>query len=151
MFKPSLSLFVFAIAAVLVGGFAWLEYHQPTEPTEQDAYELLEALRKNGSGGTVEVAISKNDGSTETLIIDNSRPPKTDASQANSTAQDDEEERKFQALLEKVRRGGRTGFSKRFEVDTINALKARGYNPDGTLMDPGKEPGIEPMTDSPAK
>lgn len=76
--------------------------------SEMSSEELLEKLRKQGSAGEVEVSVVG---------------PK-----------DDLTEEQFQELLNQVRHGKGRWFSKRFEVDTIWALRRRGYNPDGTLI-----------------
>lgn len=73
------SLFFTVIAAVLLGGFAWLEFHQTarppapilkTEPWQppQTAHEVLEQLRQQ-KNREVEVELVGPGGKTKTLMI----------------------------------------------------------------------------------
>lgn len=170
MSKRQITLFFFIIATVLIGGFAWLEFKRPadndprikivphldvgklpqlgdsaqgfviktkkskdkTEDTatpqpETSAEELLEKLREQRTTGDVEIVVTQ---------------PATDDMSGNMN--DGMSDEQFQELLRQVRNGKGRWFSKRFEVDTITALRRRGYNPDGSLIEP------TPKTDSDA-
>lgn len=177
------SLFFTVIAAVLIGGFAWLEFHQPLAPFPlpqsqspdqlPSAYEVLEQLRKTRDR-KVEVAVSGPGGRSEVLVIDASSPeqatqPTADPNEVKAAKEllekareqrrqdriikieegddsgDLDDDTKFERLLDQVRRP--EGFSKRFEVDTVKALRERGYNPDGSPVDLNLDPDLDPEPD----
>lgn len=148
------SLFFAVIAAVLLAGFAWLEFHQPaSSPAGQEpsAQEILDQLRQQQAADReVEVVVSGSDGpggpsvsdgsvaKLETLIISSKNPKEHPPQQAEPPQQDDlDDDEKFDRLLDHVQ--SPEGFSKRFEVDTIKTLRERGYNPDGTPIELGED------------
>lgn len=158
------SLFFTVIATVLIGGFAWLEFHQPASPPPapaakpwQPPVSAKQQLEKQ-RGGEGEVVV-KGPG-TETITIPAEEPKKAPKKAARQVATakemlEEAREKRRQERIIQIEEGddigdlddetkfqrlldqvrSPEGFSKRFEVDTIKTLRDRGYNPDGTPID----------------
>lgn len=93
---------------------------RPLKPTDSeepfDSYEVLDELRDTRQQEIYEQEAH------EVELPD-------DADERDDLTEDE----RFQQLLNTVR--AKEGFSKRFEVDIIETLRRRGYNPDGTPLD----------------
>lgn len=119
----TLSWFFLIVAAVLIGGFAWLEFRAPA----RSKMPRSSTWQPPSPRPRADIAIQPPP-----------RQPNQKAAKAkqayDESPQSEISEEQFEALLEKVRSGKGEGFSKRFEPATIKLLRSRGYNPDGSLM-----------------